>query len=142
LEVNDENDKIRVRNFSFTHSPVISTLNGEEPMSRFVSTALVGAALLVSSNVFAAAKYDAKAGASVYNASCATCHKTGMMGAPKVGDKAAWASYIKEGMDVMVSKSIKGFKGAKGQMPAKGGNAKLTDQQVGDAVAYMVSLSK
>jgi cytochrome c5 len=110
-------------------------------MTRFVSAALVGAALLVSGNAFAVT-YDAKAGASVYNASCATCHKTGMMGAPKVGDKAAWASHIAKGMDAMVANSIKGYKGPKGMMPAKGGNIKLTNQQVGNAVAYMVGLSK
>jgi cytochrome c5 len=115
--------------------------HGEKNMSRFVSAALVGAALLVSGNAFAA--YNAAAGAGVYNASCATCHKGGMMGAPKVGDKAEWAARFKAtGMDGMVAKSIAGFKGAKGMMPAKGGNVKLTNQQVGDAVAYMISKSK
>lgn len=110
-------------------------------MSRFVSTALIGAALLVSGNAFAA-KYDAAAGKATYDASCATCHKTGMMGAPKLGDKAAWAPRMGQGIDAMVTKSIKGFKGAKGMMPAKGGNAALTDAQVGNAVAYMVGQSK
>lgn len=110
-------------------------------MSRFVSAALVGAALLVSGNAFAA-NYNAAAGKPTYDASCAMCHKTGMMGAPKVGDKAAWAPHIAKGMDKMTANSITGYKGAKGQMPAKGGNAKLTPQQVGDAVAYMVSQSK
>jgi len=108
-------------------------------MSRFVSAALVGAALFVSGNAFA---YDAAAGKATYDASCATCHKTGMMGAPKVGDKAAWAPRIAQGMNTLVSKSIKGYKGTKGMMPAKGGNAKLTDAQVGNAVAYMVGQSK
>jgi cytochrome c5 len=110
-------------------------------MSRFVSTALIGAAMLVSGNAFAA-KYDAAAGKAIYDASCAACHKTGMMGAPKLGDKAAWAPRLAQNVDVMVSKSVKGFKGPKGMMPAKGGNAKLTDAQVGDAVAYMVGQSK
>ncbi|RXK87701.1 cytochrome c5 family protein [Chlorobaculum sp. 24CR] len=108
-------------------------------MSRFVSAALVGAALLLSGNAFA---YDAAAGKATYDASCAMCHKAGMMGAPKTGDKAAWAPHIKKGMDAMVANSIKGYKGAKGMMPAKGGNPKLTNAQVGNAVAYMVGLSK
>lgn len=111
-------------------------------MSRFVSTALIGAAMLVSGNAFAAGNYDAAAGKAVYDASCAMCHKAGMMGAPKTGVKADWASRISQGMDKMVAKSITGFKGAKGQMPAKGGNVKLTNAQVGNAVAYMVSVSK
>lgn len=50
-------------------------------MSRFVSAALVGAALLVSGNAFA---YDAAAGKATYDASCATCHKTGMMAPRKL----------------------------------------------------------
>jgi cytochrome c5 len=109
-------------------------------MSRFVSAALIGAAMLVSGNAFAA--YNVAVGKAVYDVSCATCHKTGMMGAPKLGDKAAWAPRIKQGLNVMVAKSIKGFQGKVGMMPPKGGNAKLTDQQVGDAVAYMVAGSK
>jgi len=108
-------------------------------MSRFVSAALVGAALLISGNAFA---YDAAAGKATYDASCAMCHKTGMMGAPKIGDKADWKPRIAQGMNTMVSKSIKGYKGPKGMMPAKGGNPKLTDAQVGNAVAYMVENSK
>ncbi|MCE1273038.1 MAG: cytochrome c5 family protein [Chlorobiaceae bacterium] len=109
-------------------------------MSRFVSAALIGAAMLVSGNAFAA--YNAAAGKATYDASCATCHKAGIMGAPKTGDKAAWAPRIGQGIDKMAAKSVAGFKGTKGMMPAKGGNAKLTNQQVGDAVAYMVGLSK
>ena len=64
------------------------------------------------------------------------------MGAPKLGDKAAWAPRIAQGQPMLVSKSTKGFTGKKGMMPAKGGNAKLTDAQVGNAVAYIVQQSK
>lgn len=110
-------------------------------MSRFVSAALIGAAMLVSGNAFAA-KYDVVAGKAVYEASCKSCHSIGMMGAPKPGDKAAWAPRLGQGIDVMVAKSIKGFKGKTGTMMPKGGNATLTDVQVGNAVAYMVSVSK
>jgi cytochrome c5 len=110
-------------------------------MSRLFKTSL-GALF-----VFAACSADASAanitaGKAVYDVSCVTCHKTGLMGAPKLGDKAAWAPRIKKGNAVLVSNSIKGFKGAVGVMPPKGGNAKLTDAQLGDAVAYMISGSK
>ncbi|NTW68544.1 MAG: cytochrome c5 family protein [Chlorobiaceae bacterium] len=110
-------------------------------MSRIITAALCSLVVFAfsSSDAFAA---NAAAGKATYDASCVTCHKTGLMGAPKLGDKAAWAPRIKQGEAVLVSHSIKGFQGKVGMMPPKGGNAKLTDIQVGNAVAYMVSGSK
>jgi cytochrome c5 len=111
-------------------------------MSRFISATLCAAALFTMSTVDAQAAFSATAGKAVYDASCTACHKTGMMGAPKLGDKAAWAPRIKQGIQILVVHSIKGFQGKAGMMPPKGGNAKLSDQSVGDAVYYMVSGSK
>jgi cytochrome c5 len=82
------------------------------------------------------------AGKTAYDASCAACHEAGMMGAPKPGDKAAWAPRLAQGLEVMTKKSIDGFQGKAGMMPAKGGNASLTNEQVTDAVAYMADKSK
>lgn len=65
-----------------------------------------------------------------------------MMGAPKLGDKTAWSARVKKGMDKLLANSLRGYKGPKGMMPAKGGNTKLTDAQVGNAVAYMVGQVK
>ncbi len=92
----------------------------------------------------AAAQADPKlaAGKTVYDASCSGCHGSGMMGAPKPGDKAAWAARIPQGVDAMAKKSIGGFQGKAGMMPAKGGNASLTDEEVTNAVGYMVDQSK
>ncbi|NTW51659.1 MAG: cytochrome c5 family protein [Chlorobiaceae bacterium] len=109
-------------------------------MSRILSGTFLCAMLFSSGNAIAA--YNPAAGKAVYDVSCATCHKTGMMGAPKTGDKASWAPRLAQKIDVLVSHSDKGFRGKKGMMPAKGGNAKLTTAEVGNAVAYMVSLSK
>lgn len=101
---------------------------------------IASAILLVSAtSVFAAG--DAAKGKSVYDKACFVCHKAGVAGAPKLGDKANWAPRIKQGNAVLVEHAIKGFKG-KGFMPAKGGRADLSDEQVTDAVAYMVSKSK
>jgi cytochrome c5 len=109
-------------------------------MSLLLSATLLCAVLFSSGNALAA--YNAAAGKAVYESSCASCHKTGIMGAPKLGDKAAWAPRIAQKIDVLVSHSDKGFKGKKGMMPPKGGNAKLTTAQVGNAVAYMVTQSR
>lgn len=86
--------------------------------------------------------YDLANGKTVYDASCASCHATGVMGAPKVGTRRKWTPRLPQGMDAMVQKSIEGYsgeyRGTKTFMPAKGGNPDLTDQEVGNAVAYMV----
>ncbi|NTW48178.1 MAG: cytochrome c5 family protein [Chlorobiales bacterium] len=86
-------------------------------------------------------KYKLTEGKKLYDENCMGCHKIGAMGAPKTGDKAGWTARIATGMDAMVKNSFDGYKGKAGMMPAKGGNAKLTKDQVGNAVAYMVDQS-
>ncbi len=80
----------------------------------------------------------AKDGKTVYNTVCAGCHGAGVMGAPKMGDKGAWAGRIGQGMATLDNHAINGFKG----MPARGGSASLTDDEVKGAVEYMVNGSK
>jgi len=75
---------------------------------------------------------------AVYNSACAACHAAGVAGAPKVGDAAAWSQRIGQGMDTLVKHAIEGFQGQAGYMPAKGGNPRLSDEQVRSAVQYMV----
>ncbi len=107
-------------------------------MSRFISVACC--ALFVISMISADAKaaYDVVAGKKIYETTCAGCHKGGLLGAPKLSDKAAWVPRIKQGLDVLVSNAIKGFQGKTGTMPARGGNSQLTDAQVSDSVDYIV----
>ena len=78
------------------------------------------------------------AGKSTYDAACAACHATGVAGAPKFGDKAAWAPRIKQGKDTLYLHAIKG----KGAMPPKGGNTALADDAVKAAVDYMAGAAK
>jgi len=77
-------------------------------------------------------------GEAVYKAACTACHGAGIAGAPKTGDAAAWQPRIDQGMDTLVRHAIEGFQGQAGYMPARGGYANLTDEQVRDAVQYMV----
>ncbi|MDZ7584466.1 MAG: c-type cytochrome [Thiobacillus sp.] len=81
-------------------------------------------------------------GKSVFNKTCALCHAAGVAGAPKPGDTADWGPRIAQGADVLYKHAIEGFTGAKGMMPARGGAATLTDDEVKAAVDYMVDLSK
>lgn len=78
-------------------------------------------------------------GKSVFGKTCSMCHAAGVGGAPKPGDKADWGARVAQGMDVLYKHAIEGFTGQKGMMPAKGGNAALSDDEVKAAVAYMAS---
>ncbi len=111
-------------------------------MSRFLSAALCALFVCsVSSTAFAAG--DAAKGQAIYDGTCTTCHKAGVGGAPKLGDKAAWKDRIAQGEALLVSHALKGFKGkAAMPMPPKGGKATLSDAEVTNAVAYMVKQSK
>jgi len=77
-------------------------------------------------------------GETIYTKNCAACHKLGLMGAPKVGDQAAWKPLIADGIEPLVTNAINGI----GAMPAKGGNSQLTDAEVRAAVEYMVDQSR
>ena len=76
-------------------------------------------------------------GEAVYSKACIACHSTGVAGAPKVGDKAAWEPRLAQGMDTLVSTALKG----KGAMPPKGGHASLSDAEIKAAVEYMLEKS-
>jgi cytochrome c5 len=80
----------------------------------------------------------AGAGKSTYDTVCHVCHGAGVAGAPKFGDKAAWAPRIKQGLDALHASALKG----KGAMPPKGGNPSLSDTDVMAAVDYMANAAK
>jgi len=87
-----------------------------------------------------AAATKAEAGGAVpalYTQMCQTCHATGVAGAPKVGDKAAWAPRLAQGVDGLTASAIKG----KGAMPPKGGST-ASDAEIKTVVTYMVNSVK
>ena len=79
----------------------------------------------------------AQAGKALYSSLCVTCHGTGLLGAPKFGDAAAWAPRLKDPMDTIYGYALHG----KGQMPPKGGST-ASDDDVKAAVDYMVQAAK
>jgi cytochrome c5 len=81
-------------------------------------------------------------GKSVYESACVVCHGAGIAGAPKFGDKAAWASRIAQGTATLEQHAIAGYQGSAGFMPAKGGRMDLSDDAVKAAVGHMVSQSR
>lgn len=82
---------------------------------------------------------DLAVGKQVYETACGLCHNMGIVGAPKFGDKALWAPRIEKGMDTLVTHALQGFKGETGIMPAKGGQTQLSDEEVKNAVAYILN---
>src|SRR5215831_2795437 len=74
-----------------------------------------------------------KTGKEVVDTACIACHGTGVNGAPKIGDRAAWIPRMKQGIDAVVRSAINGH----GGMPARGGMANLTDAEMRSAVVYM-----
>ncbi len=82
-------------------------------------------------------------GKEIFNHLCTSCHTSGVAGAPKVGNKAMWAPRIAQGIDTLVKHAIEGYHGPDGNyMPAKGGNPALTDEQVSNAVHWIVDQTK
>jgi cytochrome c5 len=66
------------------------------------------------------------------------CHAAGLAGAPRTGDKAAWQPRIAQGKPTLYEHAIKGFRA----MPAKGGNASLSDAEVKAAVDHLAAKSR
>ena len=81
-----------------------------------------------------ASKLDLTKGQATYTATCVACHGSGVAGAPKLSDKAAWTPRLQQGFNDLYVNALKG----KNAMPAKGGNADLTEADLANAVAYMV----
>lgn len=75
-----------------------------------------------------------KSGEEVYAAQCAACHAAGAAGAPKFADASAWGPRIKQGLDTLVSSSLKG----KGAMGAQAGGD-FSDTEIARAVVYLAN---
>jgi cytochrome c5 len=81
---------------------------------------------------------DLKKGEKIFGATCQGCHGAGVLGAPKIGDKAAWAPRVAKGQAKLYASALNGFN----MMPPRGGNGSLSDGDVKAAVDYMVSKAK
>jgi cytochrome c5 len=77
-----------------------------------------------------------RTGEELYKGVCGACHEAGVAGAPKTGDKAAWAPRLGQGLDGLTKSAIKG----KNAMPPKGGSD-ATDEELARAIAFMTNKS-
>jgi cytochrome c5 len=81
-------------------------------------------------------------GAELLEAKCNVCHGPGIAGAPKIGDKAAWAPRIVQGKATLYEHAIQGFEGSSGVMPPRGGPTGAPDALIQQAVDQMIQFSR
>jgi cytochrome c5 len=125
--------------------------NVQERVAPFSHEAVAGqdnTALAIKPDASAAAQGGAgaaempKTGEALFQQTCSACHGAGIAGAPKAGDKAAWAPRIAKGNAMLYDHAMHGFTGTSGVMPAKGGRTDAPDDLVKQAVDYMVGMAK
>ena len=134
-----------------SRDPVSATRDADadfrkEVLARIEPVAKVAIAGADNSALAAPAPVQAAAvdlgGEEVFNQACVACHGAGIAGAPKAGDKAAWAPRIAEGAETLHKHALTGYTGKNGVMPPKGGRTDLSDQSIMNAVDYMIAKSK
>ncbi len=86
-----------------------------------------------------AATGDFGNGKTTYDTMCMACHATGVTGAPKLDEKERWGTIAEQGLTVLQDHAVNGFQGEIGVMPAKGGFTDLSDDDIKNAIKYMLS---
>ncbi|MFZ6694018.1 c-type cytochrome [Undibacterium sp. SXout20W] len=86
----------------------------------------------------AATKINGRSGATIFTLMCAECHTTGISGAPKISDKAAWTLRLKQEPDTLVQHALHGYK----LMPSRGSCSSCSDAEIKAAVEYMIEKAK
>ena len=77
---------------------------------------------------------DVAAGEAIYQSACFACHLSGVAEAPKLDDPAAWEPRLGQGMAGLLQSVTDG----KGAMPPKGGFAHLTEDDLRNAIGFML----
>ncbi len=121
--------------------PALGSAMGSKPMEADFEAANariqpLAKVKLASPAAATSAAPGSRSGEELYKAACGACHETGVAGAPKTGDKAAWAPRIGMGLATLTKTSITG----KGAMPPKGGSD-ATDEELARAIVFMANKS-
>ena len=109
----------------------------EDQVTYPIVSSLLGAPKVVAVAAVATAAATGDAAPALYTQVCSVCHVAGVAGAPKFGDKTAWAPRVALGIDALPASVIKG----KNAMPPRGGSAG-SDADIKTAVSYMVNAAK
>ncbi len=106
-------------------------------IARRLITVAVCSSLVPAAAQTASAQERERGGKEVVETVCAVCHRTGVNGAPKIGDRNAWAKLTSQGLTGLTEVALKGVR----KMPPHGGNPDLTDTEIERAITYMVNQS-
>ncbi|MDR0479017.1 MAG: c-type cytochrome [Burkholderiaceae bacterium] len=116
-------------NHDATPTPMVSGDSVEQRIAKVGSLAV---------QIQQAARATPATGEEVFKAQCTACHGTGLNGAPKFGDAAAWGPRLAQGQDALEQAPIKGYTGKTGTMPPQSGG-QFTDYEIQRAVVYMAN---
>ena len=114
------------------NDPVSSNRTSSPAGMAGIRVAAVGLSLATALVAVPAAAQE-RGGAEIVKSLCSHCHEAGTAGAPKPGDKSAWAPRFSRGVDALVGSAIHGH----GGMPPRAGKADLTDAELRSALLYM-----
>jgi len=117
----------------------LSVLDRIKPVGKVVMESPTEVAL---PNALISAITPTRDGAHIFGQSCAACHALGIAGAPKLGDQVQWKKRLAKGTKVLYVNALNGTSSSSGVMPAKGGNAALSDTEVKAAVDYILAKAK
>jgi cytochrome c5 len=115
--------------------PFLSRPESDFTMKLHTLTVILAALAAPACLAAAPSKADLAKGEKVYTSTCQACHGTGVLGAPKAGDKAAWQPRAAKGVNALYESALNGVR----TMPARGGNPALKSDEVKAAVDYMLS---
>ena len=115
--------------------------NCRDPEQIEILSEVVPAAPAAAAAQTVAAAQTADPGQKTYDQYCSICHNLGVGGAPVLGEAAQWAERVTRGLDAVAANAINGVTSDAGVMPPKGGFPHLSDDEVTDAVRYMMEKS-
>ncbi len=121
---------------SLALTPLAAAAKGGVPGDDEGAVARIAPVATVKLAAPAAAAAGSRSGEQIYAAICGACHEAGVAGAPKTGDKAAWAPRIKLGLDGLLKSAIAG----KNAMPPRGGSD-ATDDELKDTIKFIANKS-
>lgn len=78
-----------------------------------------------------------RSGKDIVDSVCLSCHGSGVLGAPKIGEKGQWSPRASKGLDGLVKSAINGLNA----MPPKGGDPTLSEENISAAISYMLEKS-